>query len=798
VLHAEALEHWGSDLGAVGDAAQSAVDTWVGERLADARVAEDYAAGVPGLFPGARPPARALTLHVPGASASAVARRALDGGETFGSFISSMDVPIRAATRYIPATRWGLLSQVAQSEALAPYQSRLRTEVLLAVAVLGLFGLGVVAGRRSARVAQSRDRVRAAAALEATEWRYRELVESSLSLIATHDVDGTILSLNPGAADALGLASPAAAIGHRIAEFLVPEVRHLFPEYMAALRISGTDAGKMRVMTAAGSERLWEYRNTLVQEAGREPYVLGHARDITDQHTAEVALRRSERSYRTLVERAMYGIYRSTLDGRFLAVNPALVRMLGYDSEEELLAIDMGRDLYVDSAQRLRLVESYGEARAIEGVEVEWKRKDGRRILARLSGTTVHNERGELEAFEMIAEDVTDRRTLEAQLRQAQKMEAIGQLTGGIAHDFNNLLTVILANAELLSKSLPPGASDARSDVDDLREAARRGATMVRKLLAFSRREELRLQAVDLATLLGGLSGMLERLLPEQILFEMVAPAGTPSAYVDPGAVEQILLNLVSNARDAMSDGGRLTVSVAPVQIDESYRVAHGWGEAGTYVRLSVGDTGCGMDDATLAHVFEPFFTTKPPGIGTGLGMAMVYGLVKQQDGAIEVLSRRGEGTTVHVYFRSTGPPAGTPSGATAGGGALRGGETIMLVEDEEAIRRSASRILSHFGYTVVLASDGSEALDVYRSRRTDISLVISDVVMPRMGGEELYEALQREPSPPKFIFWSGYTARDVQSRRGVNPSVPLIQKPWDMDELLRMVRGILDGPDHP
>ncbi len=736
---------------------------------------------------------RPLSLRTPWASVSPVSKLAIGGVERFGAFVNSVGVPILAATRHIDPTGWGLISRVEQHEAFAAYRDRLQTEMLLVVAVLGAFGLGFVAIARTARLAQWRDRIRTAAALEASEGRYRQLVESSLGLIATHDLNGVVHSLNPAAARALGLASPIMAVGRRLDEFLAPRARPLFDDYLTRMQANGMDAGIMRVVTTAGDERVWEYRNTLVREPGREPYVLGHARDVTDRQVAEEAVRRSERSYRTLVERATYGIYRSTPNGRLLAVNPALVRMLGYDSEAGLLAVDLARDVYQDPEDRRRLIEAYGDAPYVEGVEVDWKRKDGRPLRVRLSGTAVRDETGAVEAFEMIVEDVTERHTLEAQLRQAQKMEAVGQLTGGIAHDFNNLLTVILANADLMAKSLPPEAAELRADVDDLQGAARRGAAMVRKLLAFSRREELRVRPVDLPKLVADLTGMLRRLVPEHITLETRAPDQMALVLVDPGTVEQILLNLVTNARDAMPSGGVLAITIAEAVIDETYLSSHGWGDPGAYVRLSVTDTGIGMDEATLAHVFEPFFTTKPPGIGTGLGMAMVYGLVKQQRGFVDVRSRPGEGTTVEVYLPvATRPARAAPAGAAAD---LPGGsETILLVEDEEGIRRSASRILRRFGYRVLLAADGEEALGLYRQHRADIQLVISDVVMPRLGGTQLYQELHRDPDPPKFILTSGYAARDVGDRAVLERAGPLLQKPWNVDDLLRRVRQALDG----
>jgi len=744
------------------------------------------------LTPVDSPPSRPLTLRVPWADVAEVSRFALTGVDRFGSFVSSTGVPILAATRHIPEAGWGLIARIEQREAFAEYRSRLRTEVLLAIALTGAFGLGIFTIVRSARLAQWRERAQAAVALEASERRYRQLFESSLDYICTHDLQGVVLSANRATAQALGFADPAACVGRRLEEFLAPAVRPGFADYLARIVANGTDAGLVRVLTAAGEERIWEYQNVLVRESGRETYVLANARDITERRAAEEALRRSEQSYRNLVERAAYGIYRSTLDGRLLAVNPALVRMLGYSSEAELLAVDMARDLYLVPEERDRLIAQHGQADHIEGLEVDWKRKDGTPIRVRLSGTALRDDKGQVVAFEMIVEDVTERRALEAQLRQAQKMEAVGQLTGGIAHDFNNLLTVILANAELIAKALPPEESDLKRDLEELQGAARRGAAMVRKLLAFSRREELRLRPVDLPRLVADLEGVLRRLVPEHISLSTEIAENLPPVLADPGAVEQVLLNLVTNARDAMPNGGSLVIGIAPAAAEEGHRGAQAASAAG-YVRLSVRDTGTGMDEATLAHLFEPFFTTKPPGVGTGLGMAMVYGLVKQQNGFVEVQSRWGAGTTVHVYLPAASAepaPRGPKPQARSPGGA----ETILLVEDEEGIRRSASRVLARAGYRVLVACDGEEALALYRQHRDEIALVISDVVMPRLGGTELYRALEREPKPPKFIFTSGYAAREVADRAALERAGPLLQKPWDMDDFLRRVRQALDG----
>jgi PAS domain S-box-containing protein len=517
------------------------------------------------------------------------------------------------------------------------------------------------------------------------------------------------------------------------------------------------------------------------------------AAELEREHTLE-ALSQSEESNRALVEHANYGIYRSAPAGRFLSVNPALVKMLGYASEEELLALDIGSDVYVDPQLRRQLMERYERAERIEGVEVEWKRKNGSRFLVRLSGQPQRGLEGETQSYEMIAEDVTEQRALEEQLRQAQKMEAIGQLTGGIAHDFNNLLTVILANADMIERGLQPQQVEMGEDLVDLRRAAQRGSDMVRKLLGYSRRGMIALRPLQITTVISDLLPTLRRVLPESIDVRFIPSAPDAVVSADEGALEQILFNLVTNARDAMPDGGVLRIEIHRVVVDGEHEALAGWGApGGEYALVCVGDTGHGMDDATRERIFDPFFTTKPPGLGTGLGMAMIYGLVKQQDGFIEIESRVGEGTSVDLYFPLVTEGAHDEPLEAAAVGPSEGTETILLVEDEAAIRRAAKRLLEKKGYTVLLANDGVEALDIFKRHESEIDLVISDVVMPRLGGRQLYETLKRQDKSTRFLFTSGYTARDMRDTDSLDPGWPFLQKPWDVDELLRRVREILD-----
>jgi PAS domain S-box-containing protein len=595
----------------------------------------------------------------------------------------------------------------------------------------------------------------------------------------------------------------ATVFGHQICSY-PSGVRERFPQDQLLARLEAesylgtplfdSTAAPLGVMAVMDTEPLTD---EYLARATLEIFAARAAAELERERTLE-ALQDSEASNRELVEHAAYGIYRSTRDGRFVSVNPAMVRLLGYESEDELLAVDMAADVYADSTLRERLIALYVEEERVDGVEVEWKRRDGSRVLVRLSGKPVRGAGGEIEAFDMVAEDVTERRALEEQLRQAQKMEAIGQLTGGIAHDFNNLLTVILANADVIERGLHPDQADMGSDLTDLRRAAQRGSDMVRKLLGYSRRGMLVLRPVKISGVIANLLPTLRRILPESIDVRFLPRAAESIVSADEGALEQILFNLATNARDAMPEGGVLRIEITRVRADGVRAPRLGWGAPpGEYILVSVSDTGQGMDEETKERIYDPFFTTKPTGQGTGLGMAMIYGLVKQQAGYIDVNSREAEGTTVDLYFplAETEPRGGDEAVEVE---TAPGTETVLLVEDEAAIRRAAKRLLEKAGYSVLLAHDGLDALDVFTQHGDGIDLVISDVVMPRLGGRGLYEELRRRGQQVRFLFTSGYTVRDVRDTESIDPRWPFVQKPWDIDELLLRVRDLLDSDPPP
>ena len=394
------------------------------------------------------------------------------------------------------------------------------------------------------------------------------------------------------------------------------------------------------------------------------------------------------------------------------------------------------------------------------------------------------------------AAEISERSWLEAQLRQAQKLETVGQLAGGIAHDFNNILAVILANTEMLRSAIPADRPDLADSVDKVRAAASGGASMIRGLLSFSRRAELTITTLDLREVVAGLGQMVRALLPDDIELRIAAPAGACPVRGDASALQQLLLNLVTNARDAMPSGGTLAIEAMQEPTRRSLPESVPWVNADAFYCVSVSDTGVGMDEATVEKVFEPFFTTKPPGTGTGLGMAMVYGIAKQHGGFVHVYSELGVGTAVKVYLPKASGPVTAASDAAPEIADHRGaGETILLVEDREELRGTTRRVLEHLGYKVIEAVDGEDALSTHRAERGHIDLVLSDVLMPKLNGPALFRAIRATDPGMRFLFTSGYSEGDIATRSLLEPGVPFVAKPWAIADLARQVRKALDAP---
>ena len=507
---------------------------------------------------------------------------------------------------------------------------------------------------------------------------------------------------------------------------------------------------------------------------------------------SEAALRVSEATYSALVEQAPVGIYRSTPAGRFVSANAALARMLGYNSPAELLTLDLARDVYADPDERRRLIEqdTYTD-QVYDELEATWKRKDGTRIRVQLSARAIRDKAGHVEFYEAFVRDITTQRQLEAQLAQAQKMEAIGRLAGGVAHDFNNLLTVILSYSDLLLEEIPKDSPHGE-DIGQIRKAAQGASELTRQLLAFSRQQVLEPKVVDLNAAVTGIERLLGRVLREDIRLRCTLAADTGTVRVDPGQLEQVIMNLAVNARDAMPKGGQLTVETANVDLDATYMEAHPLAAPGRYVMLAVTDTGTGMDAATQARIFEPFFTTKEVGKGTGLGLATVHGIVQQSGGFIWVYSEPNHGTCFKIYLPRVDEAVSDV--ATAAARILRGTETVLVVEDVEAVRAVTRRMLERYGYKVLDAADGEAAVRL-AATAGHIHLLLTDVVMPNVSGRDLAALFAKTYPDTKVVFMSGYTD-DAIVRHGIlEEGIAYLQKPFTPESLVSKVRAVLDLP---
>ena len=514
-----------------------------------------------------------------------------------------------------------------------------------------------------------------------------------------------------------------------------------------------------------------------------------------EQKRSEEALRRSEGRYRSLIQSAVYGIYRSSLEGRFLDVNPALITMLGYDSAQELLALDPKKDVFFESGEYARLMREFSHGMRLDSVEVCWKRKDGKAITVRLSGRIVTNQENNDEVLEIIAEDVTERHVLEEQFRQAQKMEAVGRLAGGVAHDFNNLLMVISGYTEVLLEQTACHAP-LYPKIEAIQQAADRASSLTRQLLAFSRKQMLELKVVDVNRIVAEMDRLLRPLIGEDIELSTRLAADLARTRADSGQIEQVIMNLVVNSKDAMPRGGKITIQTANVNLDDDLRRQFSYIRPGPYVMLSVTDTGLGMDRETQSRIFEPFFTTKEKGKGTGLGLSTVYGIIKQSGGYVFAESEVGRGTTFKIYLPRV-DDAADPHGPARDSGAATGGtETVLLVEDEESVRQLVSETLAGKGYKVLEAENGEAALQLASLHQGAIDLLITDVVMPGMSGRELSKHICASDPDTKILYLSGYTEDAILHEGVLETGAAFLQKPFSLQALVRKVKYVLHSGD--
>ena len=650
---------------------------------------------------------------------------------------------------------------------------------------------------RDLKLALARDvteRRRAEEALRDQRAMLQSVVDHAPCAVFWKDRNSVYLGCNVQSARDLGLTSPAEAVGKvdrdlqfapEEADFYVACDHRVLQSGQAMLNFEETQ------LRANGSRAVLLTSKVPLRSAGGEVVgVLGIYTDITDRKGMEEALRQSEQRYREVVEGSIQGI--AIYQGeRIVFVNQALARMFGYDEPAELLKMDP--ELLIAPEDRILLhgrQETCLRGDLVPLLEWQGLRKDGSRVWIQSTATAITwNGRPAVLSTRL---DITERKRLEAQLRQAQKMEAVGRLAGGIAHDFNNLIQVITGCGEVVLGDLP-ALHPCRDLVREMKNAGDRAAALTRQLLAFSRQQILAPRLLDLGAVAQDTSRLLRRLIGEDVELVTAAEPGLGLVRADPNQVEQVLLNLAVNARDAMPQGGKLTIETCNVELDEGYARANPDARPGPHVLLAVSDTGQGMDEATRSRVFEPFFTTKGER-GTGLGLATVYGIVRQSDGHVTVYSEVGRGTTFKVYLPRVLDGVPTAPAEVVRAAPPRGSETVLLVEDEDGVRALAGYVLRDCGYEVLEARNGAEALRVAGGHTGQIELVVTDVVMPQMGGREVAERVAALHPEARVLFLSGYTD-DAIVRHGIlEEEVAFLQKPFTTAALARKVREVLDG----
>jgi two-component system cell cycle sensor histidine kinase/response regulator CckA len=609
--------------------------------------------------------------------------------------------------------------------------------------------------------------------------------------IVAADTDRRVTMWNP-AAEALFGWSEQEVVGKANPsipreEFL--EAAHLHRDLLSGQILTNREVQRQK---RDGSRVTVNLSAAPIRDANRKVKgILGFLIDITEQRRAQEALKLAEQKYRAIFENSVEGIYQSTPEGKYMSANPALAHMLGFDSEAELVEAitDIRTQAYVNPEIRDEFIKALKEHGSVQKFEYEAYRKDGKTIWVSENAHAVLTPQGNIHHFEGTLQDITQHRELEEQLRQMQKIEAIGRLAGGVAHDFNNILMAISSYAELLERKLTDDAM--RRYADEIVKATDRGSSLTQGLLTFSRKQVSSPRIIHLNTLIAEQLTMLKRLIPENIEVSFIAGTDIESVKADPGQLEQVIMNLVINARDAMPNGGRLVLETSNARLDRGLVVSPEKSPTGKYVLLAVSDNGCGMDSETKSHIFEPFFTTKEQGKGTGLGLSTVFGIVKHSDGQIFVNSEPGMGTTFKVFFPAVAAKAQTATRVDEHN-CVPGTGTILLVEDEDGVRNSASEYLAENGYKVLKANGGREALQLAKQYEHDIDLLLTDLVMPQMSGTELAGKIAEMRPRICTIFMSGYSDNLLSHQQMTDLKHVLLQKPFRLAALGERVREAL------
>ena len=711
--------------------------------------------------------------------------------------------PRRFEAFYPPLDTWFAASVYPSAEGLAVYfrdvseQRRQETE------------------RRDAHLRLEQRVQERTAELQASNNLLRAVLDGSADAIFMKDMAGRYLLANPAMARLMKLERPEALLGRADAELLPPEKALRVAADERAVHESGeSDVSELSLQTRRGPRTFVTSRTLLRDTAGRPARLVGVTRETTEQKRMEDELRRSEERYRAFVSRSAEGIYRlelrepldttlpvpeqleAFLRHAFVAeCNDALARMYGYERAEELIGAGLDQVVPPDEpAGREHMAAFLAGGYSLTNCESREKDRLGttKYFLNNLIGTV---EGGALRHVWGTLRDQTHGRHLEEQLLQAQKMEAVGRLAGGIAHDFNNLLTVIQGHTELLLAGAPPPLQPGLREVHT---ATRRAVSLTRQLLAFSRKQIVQPRPLLLDSVLGGMERMAQRLIGEDVELRLELQAPSAVVRADPGQLEQVLLNLVVNARDAMPGGGTVTIRTRQLPEPPAHAAKALAPSAAGYALLEVADTGCGMSAEVREHLFEPFFTTKPAGQGTGLGLSTVYGIVTQSGGTLEVQSEPGAGAVFRICLPGTTERPARPARATRPAEMPHGSETVLLAEDDAQVREIVAAVLRRCGYQVLTAQNGAAALDLARAHRGPLDLVLTDIVMPQMGGREFVERLRAERAGFEVLYMSGHTDDEIVRRGIATDALHFLHKPVVPAALARAVRCVLDHRTAP
>jgi two-component system, cell cycle sensor histidine kinase and response regulator CckA len=625
----------------------------------------------------------------------------------------------------------------------------------------------------------------------------RGITEGTTDAVFVKDLQGRYLMINSAGAAFAG-RSMDEILGKTDRDLFSPDTAEVVMDKDRQVLVQGVTQTFEESSTSNGVSRVYLSTKGPYRDAHGEIIgLLGVARDITQRKRAEEEMRQSQQKLRIHFEHTPLAVVEWDMDFRVAAWNPSAERIFGYSRQEALgqharFIVPPQYREHVDQVWQALLKQAGGTRSTNDNIT-----KDGRSISCEWYNTPLVDDSGRVLGVASLVQDVTERVALEERLRQSQKMEAVGRLAGGVAHDFNNLLTVILGYSQILADGLPEGSRLA-DNTAQIKSAADRAAGITRQLLAFSRKSVLSPRVINLNDVVLNLDSLLRRLIGEDIEVRTLPANDLGSVKADPSQIEQVLMNLALNARDAMPRGGTVALETANATLDGTYARDHQSVEPGRYVMLAVSDTGEGMTPETQARIFEPFYTTKEVGKGTGLGLSMVYGIVKQSGGYIWVYSEPGRGTTFKIYLPRVDQSAELVRGDNRQAKVQRGTETILLVEDDEQLRRLSSSVLAHCGYNVLVASSPEEGLAICKATSHDIRLLVTDVVMPRMNGRQLAEQVQQIRPAMRVLYISGYTNDAIVHYGVLDPGLWFLPKPYTLSALIAKVREVLDSAPEP